>query len=170
MRENSQGIQVTGRTEPRERLDPRAKTLWRVVGAIESGVMALIGLLCAWALLTFTDTPLILGILPVLIAIALVVVLVVVAPAIRWQRWRYEIRETEVDLQRGMLYVTRTLVPLARVQHVDTQQGPLERSFGLATVIFHTAAGPNRIPALADQVAARVRDRIAELTRVQDEI
>jgi len=89
---------------------------------------------------------------------------------LRWRRWRYEIRPEEVDLQRGILWISRTLVPLARIQHVDTRQGPLQRRFGLSTVVFYTAAGPNRIPELSTPIAAETRDRIAELTREQDEL
>jgi uncharacterized protein len=89
---------------------------------------------------------------------------------LRWRRWRYEIRPDEVDLQRGIFWISRTLVPLARIQHVDTRQGPLQRRFGLSTVVFYTAAGPNQIPELSTLVAERVRDRIAELTREQDEL
>jgi membrane protein YdbS with pleckstrin-like domain len=98
------------------------------------------------------------------------VVLAGVVPDLRWRRWRYEIREDEVDLQRGIVWVSRTLVPLARIQHVDTRHGPLQRRFALATVVFYTAAGPNQIPELSAPVAALVRDRIAELTREQDEL
>ena len=91
-------------------------------------------------------------------------------PRLRWQRWRYEVRPEEIDVRRGALVVTRTLVPMLRVQHVDTTQSPLEQLFGLATVVFHTAAGANRIPALTVARAGEVRDRIAELTRTADEL
>jgi uncharacterized protein len=64
----------------------------------------------------------------------------------------------------------RTLVPLARIQHVDTRQGPLQRRFGLSTVVFYTAAGPNQIPELSTRVASEVRDSIAVLTGEQDEL
>ncbi len=73
-------------------------------------------------------------------------------------------------MQRGLVRVTRTLVPMARVQHVDTRRGPLQRRLGLSTVVFYTAAGPNEIPQLATGTAAEVRDRIAELTRTADEL
>ena len=108
--------------------------------------------------------------MPFVAAVALLVVSVGVVPGLRWRRWRYEIREDEVDLQRGIVWISRTLVPLARIQHVDTQSGPLQRRFGLATVVFYTAAGANQIPELSAPVAAEVRDRIAELTREQDEL
>jgi membrane protein YdbS with pleckstrin-like domain len=99
-----------------------------------------------------------------------VLTLVIAIPTLRWRRWRYEIRSDEVDLQRGIVWVSRTLVPLARIQHVDTRTGPLERGLGLATVVFYTAAGPNQIPELSAPVAGEVRDRIAELAREQDEL
>lgn len=124
----------------------------------------------SWALVRLADTPFLVGVLPVVVVFALVVLSVGVMPGLRWRRWRYEIRPDEVDLQRGIFWIARTLVPLARIQHVDTRQGPLQRRFGLATVVFYTAAGPNQIPELSTPVAADVRDRIAELTREQDEL
>ncbi len=158
------------RSAPRERLDPRAKQLWRVEGAITSAFLLLPAGGATLFLSRVVEAPTYLAALPGLLWLLVAVSLVLVAPGVRWSRWRYEILETEVDLQRGVLFITRTLVPLARVQHVDTQQGPIERGMGLASVVFYTAAGSNRIPALAVQRADEVRDRIAELTRVRDEL
>ena len=124
----------------------------------------------SWALLRWADVSIFLGIMPGLSVLALAVFSVFVAPGVRWRRWRYEIRPDEVDLQRGVWWVSRTLVPLARIQHVDTRQGPLQRRYGLSTVVFHTAAGPNQIPELSTPIAAEARDRIADLTREQDEL
>ena len=123
-----------------------------------------------WALLRFGDVSFFFGVLLALAVLALAGVVVGVVPELRWRRWRYEIRPDEVDLQRGIFWIGRTLVPLARIQHVDTRQGPLQRRFGLSTVIFYTAAGPNQIPELSTPVAESARDRIAELTREQDEL
>lgn len=105
-----------------------------------------------------------------LLAIVVAVVVVVVAPALRWRRWRYEIRDDEIDLRHGTFTVRRTLVPIRRVQHVDTEVGPIQGSFGLATVKFHTAAGATEIPALDQLEAERVRTRVAELARTRDDV
>jgi membrane protein YdbS with pleckstrin-like domain len=75
-----------------------------------------------------------------------------------------------VDIQRGVLTITRTRVPMTRIQHVDTRRGPLEQRFGLATVILYTAAGANEIPALDLAVADIVRDRIATLANTHDDV
>ena len=158
------------KAEPAERLDPRAKTLWRITGALGALPLLAVGAFISSSLLRVVEAPLLLGVLPILAALVLFVVLAGVVPDLRWRRWRYEIRAEEVDLQRGIFWVSRTLVPLARIQHVDTQSGPLQRRFGLATVVFYTAAGANQIPELSAPVAAEVRDRISELTREQDEL
>jgi membrane protein YdbS with pleckstrin-like domain len=156
--------------EPAERLDPRAIKMWRITGLINMLPLLVGAGVACWALATFGDYSLFVSVLPVLAMLLLGVVVVGVAPGVRWRRWRYEIRPDEIDLQRGILWIERTLVPLARIQHVDTRQGPLQRRFGLSTVVFYTAAGPNQIPELSTPIAAEVRDRIAVLTGEQDEL
>lgn len=92
------------------------------------------------------------------------------SPNLRYRYWRYEIRAEEADLQHGWLTRTRQLIPMSRIQHVDTRRGPMDRRFGLASVVLYTAAGPAYIPALATDVAADVRDRIATLANVHDDL
>ncbi len=156
--------------EPEKRLDPRARLLWSFTGALQAAPILAGGAFGSYVLNTRADAPLYLAALPALGALVLAVLLVFVLPPLLWRRWRYEIRPLEVDMQRGLVRVTRTLVPMARVQHVDTRRGPLQRRLGLSTVVFYTAAGPNEIPQLAAATAAEVRDRIAELTRTADEL
>lgn len=156
--------------EPSERLDPRARVVWRISAALNMLPLLAAGGFGSFTLLRWADVPVALGMLPALAVLVLAVFAVFVAPGLRWRRWRYEIRPDEVDLQRGVWWVSRTLVPLARIQHVDTRQGPLQRRYGLSTVVFHTAAGANQIPELSTPVAAEARDRIADLTREQDEL
>jgi membrane protein YdbS with pleckstrin-like domain len=93
-----------------------------------------------------------------------------VLPQVRHRRWRYEVREEELDLRHGLWTVARTLVPIRRVQHVDTESGPLQSAFDLATVTFHTAAGKTRIPAVTRGEAEAIRRRVAELARTRDDV
>jgi uncharacterized protein len=155
--------------EPAERLDPRAITVWRITGTLNMLPLLVGAGFASWALSRSGGGSLFV-VLPVLAVLALAGVVVGIVPGLRWRRWRYEIRPDEVDLQRGIFWISRTLVPLARIQHVDTRQGPLQRRFGLSTVVLYTAAGPNQIPELSTPIAERARDRIAELTREQDEL
>ena len=158
------------RPPPRDHLDPRARTLWRLTGLLQAIPVALAGLLAAFVLIRFdvAGAP-----FAALVAVVLIVVAALGVwpyPDLLWRHWRYEIGEAEVDLQHGWLTVTRTLIPMARIQHVDTRRGPLQRRFGLASVILYTAAGASEIPALADDVAAAARDRIAALANVSEDL
>ena len=158
------------KTEPADRLDPRAKLLWRLTGALQAVPILIAGAFGSYTFFWRAEALFSLAVLPLLGALVLAVLLVFVLPPLLWRRWRYEIRPLEIDLQRGLVRMTRTLVPMARVQHVDTRRGPLQRRLGLSTVVFYTAAGPNEIPQLAPETADEVRDRIAELTREADEL
>jgi membrane protein YdbS with pleckstrin-like domain len=160
-------IATDAHPEPTRRLPAHARALWRLQAAIRW-----VGLAIAARIVSSTvgdelpdPLPLLLWIVP---ALGLITDLAV--SDVRWRRWRYEIRDEEIDLRRGALTVTRTLVPMARIQHVDTHRGVLERFYDVATVVVHTAAGATSIPALRVREAAEVRDRIATLTRTADEL
>jgi membrane protein YdbS with pleckstrin-like domain len=94
----------------------------------------------------------------------------VIAPLLRYRSWRYAVRAEEIDLRHGILVERRTIVPLARVQHVDTSVTPTGRLFGIATLAVHTAAGRHEIPGLAAPVADRLRTQIAGAIREPDDV
>lgn len=157
------------RPEPRDHLDPKARTLWRVSGLLSATPLVLVGVGIAWGLLRLGIHP-VFAAAPAVAAFVLLVLGVMLIPDLLYRHWRYEIGEEEVDLQYGLVTFTRTLIPMARIQHVDTRRGPLQRRFGLASVILYTAAGVSEIPALADGVADGVRDRIAALANTRDDL
>ncbi len=119
----------------------------------------------AAALLAVGGVP---GALLAVAAGAAVLAATIAVPRLRMARFRFEVRDDEIDLRHGILVQTRTLVPMARVQHVDTRRTVVSQAFGLAAVVFHTAAGANEIPALRDDDAAEIRDRIADLARMPE--
>jgi hypothetical protein len=62
-----------------------------------------------------------------------------------------------------------SVIPYGRMQYVEVTAGPVERSFGLATVQMHTAAAASdaRIPGLVAAEAARLRDQLTRLGESQ---
>ncbi len=109
---------------------------------------------------------------PALLAatIAFGVVAVVVVPPLRYRTWRYAIREDEVDLRHGWLVVTRTIIPMARVQNVETTRSVPGQLLGLATLKVHTAAGAHEIPGLRSDEADDLRFAIALRAHVPDDV
>jgi uncharacterized protein len=156
--------------EPTQRLAPKAKSLWRVAGLGWSAAVTFGAAMATGGLMSWDERPgWVIPLLWVLVAAGWVV-WIGIEPSLRYSRWRYEIREHEIDIRHGVWSVRRTLVPMARVQHVDTEQGVLQQGFGLATVSFHTAAGETEIPQLEPHVAEAARNRIAELARAERDV
>jgi hypothetical protein len=115
-----------------------------------------------------TDLPPGLVLAPLLLLVAY---LVLVAPGRRYRALGYRIDADELHIGRGVWTKTETVVPLARVQHIDVSQGPLERAFGISRLILHTAGTMNSLvvlPGLARGTAEAMRDDIRARIR-QDE-
>jgi len=95
---------------------------------------------------------------------------VLVVPRARHARWRWGLHEAELDLLHGVWSVTRTIVPLTRIQHVAVQRTGWTGLFGLVVVRVHTAAGGTTIPGLQPAQAEDVRDRILARLRTPDDL
>ncbi|MBM7540330.1 PH domain-containing protein [Amphibacillus cookii] len=158
------------RYPPSQRIAPSAIKVWKIHGLIYSIILMLItiGLFITAAMLKwnywFSGISLIFTIVIVLLSIILI-------PSLRWRRWRYQLYDQEIYIQHGIIIVKRTLVPMVRVQHVDTKQGPILKKFNLANLEITTAATTHEIPALSEAEAEQLRDQISILARVeQDDI
>jgi len=156
------------RQQPKYNIAKNAIKAWRITASIYIvGLWLLvIGLIILTLLfdLTFILSGIALG-----IGIVASFVFVYLIPKLRYRRWRYEIYEQEIYIQHGILIVTRTIIPMIRVQHVDTKQGPILKMYKLATVSISTAATTHEIPALVEKDASSLRDRISTLAMVDED-
>jgi hypothetical protein len=94
-----------------------------------------------------------------LIAIALVIRI----PQSRYNARGYQISADRLRVVRGLLFRSDTVVPFGRVQHIDVDQGPLDRFFGIATLTLHTAGNHNAsvaLPGLGEELARTMREDI----------
>lgn len=103
------------------------------------------------------------------VAVLLVGALVVaIAPQRIYRRLRYGLSERVLQVARGWLFHTDTVVPLVRVQHLDVVRGPFDKLFGTASLVLHTAGTHNStvtVPGLAPDRANAMRDVIREHVR-----
>jgi uncharacterized protein len=84
-------------------------------------------------------------------------------PRRAYQGWGYRIQGKVIETRHGIWFCTIQLLPLSRLQHVDLRSGPIERSFGLASLMLHTAGTHQAlivIPGLDIAEAARLRDQL----------
>ena len=156
------------RLPPKNTIAKDAIKVWKITEAIVAGVLWLLTIALAIVSYIF-DFPYWIAIIAVIISAICTYLFVFLFPELRFKRWRYEVFEQEIYIQHGILIVSRTLVPMIRVQHVDTKQGPILRKYQLASVTISTAATTHEIPALLEEDASELRDRISVLARVDDD-
>lgn len=148
--------------EPAHRVSPRAIRYW-TVGAIPGWVVLLAGEVVAAVLLPNAR-----GWLLAALAVTAVIATahVVVMPRWRYAVHRWEATPTAVYTQSGWVTQDRRIAPVSRIQTVDTQRGPLERLFDLASVTVTTAsaAGPLHIGALDRRTAEELAARLTQET------
>ena len=145
---------------PQERLSPAVRSLWRLRLLRTAGVALAIGMVLRGPLDGGLEQA------AWLVPVVAGAVAVAVVPGLRYRRWRFDVEAEQIDLRHGGLSVRRTLVPMRRVQHVDTDATPLAQLLGLATVTVHTAGGAVAIPGLETTRAWAVQRRIADLARL----
>jgi hypothetical protein len=156
--------------EPSERIDPRALKAWFIGGILKGLVLLLVPVVYLVLIKDiFRSLSDIWGWIGVGVITFYTIWDAIIAPQLRIKFWRYDIREDEIDIQHGIFIIRRTLIPMIRVQHVDTEYGPLMRYFGLATLRISTAATDHRIPALSKEKSSQLMGEIAALARVSDE-
>lgn len=156
---------------PEGRLDKKVVVSWRLGNVISSVIMGavLIGAAAMSKAVVSAPVSSLLMILAVALTAVIFLVSTVVTPAIRYARFRFAVNEADVDIVRGIFVRKRTIIPLVRVQHVDTRQGPILRSLSLASVSIATAAGAHEIPGLSVEEADALRDKVAVLAGVAQE-
>ena len=116
-------------------------------------------------------TPLPIG-LAVGAALLALIYLAVLAPPRRYRAWGYGLDGEELRVRRGVWVRVRTIVPLGHVQHIDVSQGPLERAFGVCSLVLHTAGTLHSqivLPGLTRSNAEAIRDEIRSRIREEGE-
>ncbi|WP_324829031.1 PH domain-containing protein [Qipengyuania zhejiangensis] len=89
-------------------------------------------------------------------------------PMRRYAARGYTLEGERLRVVRGILFRSDTVVPFGRVQHIDVNEGPLERVFHLATVTVHTAGTHNAsvsLPGLKREDAMAMREEIRAAIR-----
>jgi membrane protein YdbS with pleckstrin-like domain len=148
-----------------QQLDPRSIPLQRIGAAIFSAVLAVVTAAAGLAAVSDSRTP---------TAIIVTVLLWLAANGLlAWhgQRWQaidyrhtwYRVDGQGLEIRRGVFWRVVINVPRSRVQHTDVSQGPLERRYGLGTLVVYTAGTDHAkvtLSGLDYAVALRLREHL----------
>lgn len=143
-------------------LDPAIVRVWSLLGALASGPLLVAGLIATavtgghpigWAVLAA--------------GIIAVVIVAGVAPRLRYRYFRWGVDDGVLRIHDGVLWRSEAAVPVFRIQHIDLEQGPLDRWAGLQQLTVHTAApaADAELPGIRADEAAVLRTHLLELSR-----
>lgn len=142
------------------KLHPNYKLLMRV-GAIILGLI-LFGAAAVVEGILRSEAGFPLG--PILVPAAILSIIIGFrVPVARYNARGYQISRDRLRVVRGIWWHSDTIVPFGRVQHIDVDQGPIERALDIATMTLHTAGSHNasiRLPGLGHERAIAMREAI----------
>jgi len=124
-------------------LDPRAIPLQRITGGLFTAAVALGSAVALGIALTVGDD--ISGSVRALLPAAWLVLVALGAwqanrwPEVSYRHTSYRVDDQGIEIRRGVYWRVVINVPRSRVQHIDVSQGPLDRRYGLGTLVLYTA-------------------------------
>ncbi|MDD5192032.1 MAG: PH domain-containing protein [Candidatus Nanoarchaeia archaeon] len=102
------------------------------------------------------------------LAILFTIIIAEIYARMAYNRWFYEFTDSNLKLERGIIWKRYSNVPYERVQNVDIQRGILARILGFSSVMIQTAgysytargrpSVEGYIPAVDIDAAEKIRD------------
>ena len=146
-------------------LERRVLALWRLRGALATALPVV-----APAVATGAATEPLVGLVTLAVLGAAVAAVLCWWTGLVWRSWRFAVGDGALELRHGVLTRRESTIPFHRVQHIDTEAGPLERRLGLTTFVLRTASASSdsTVPGIDAGHAEELRVRILALVGTGD--
>lgn len=140
------------------------RNVWRISAAfsflITGGMLSMAAFGASRAL----NAPIAYTLIPALLIAMLMTGRMILFADREWRAWGYGLTPEELILKWGVFWRTFRVVPRVAIQHIDINQGPLDRYFGLVQVVVYTAGAAHAvatIPGLTQREAEELRGYLA---------
>lgn len=146
-----------------ERLDRRVVPYWLLSGLLSAVVLC--GFMVGGVALVRSQAPdwSLAAIIAASVFGGVLVGWSLISPYLAYVRWRFTVDQELMLMRYGIIFHEERTIPISRMQHVDLTRGPVERLFGLATLVVFTAGNEGsafRLPGVAALRAGELRDQI----------
>jgi membrane protein YdbS with pleckstrin-like domain len=148
-------------------LDPRFIQVQRIAGGIFTAIVSVVSLVAESMFAFGADD------MPAWLLVSLPFLWLGATILLAWHAYRWppiEYRHTSyrldglgLEIRRGVYWREVIHVPRSRVQHTDVSQGPVERRYGLGTLVVYTAGTDHakvNLAGLEHGTALRLRDHL----------
>jgi uncharacterized protein len=104
------------------------------------------------------------------VVVAVVAACMIILTPVRYRVFWYAISSTEIDIQDGIIFLKRSVVPMHRVQTLRSERGPMADHYRVTNLKIRTAAGSVSLSGLDRGAADELCERIARLTELADDV
>src|SRR5690625_4149715 len=143
----------------------------KVIRAILSFVITLVVIgLAIYGIHKFSlpNWVLIVAYISIVLAILNAIWTIFLEPFFQYKNWRHRVDEHYLQLTYGGIKRSYQLVPMTKVQSVETNQGPLLRRYKLYSLTIQTTGSTHYIPALSENEAIALRNQIAHYAQIKE--
>lgn len=85
-----------------------------------------------------------------------------VIPTFRYKNFRYKIKNNEIHVRKGIIFINTNIIPFFRIQNIDISEGFIMRKYQLATVTLSTAGGNSELLLINKEKAEEIKHLIKE--------
>ncbi len=141
-----------------KKLDKSVLKLWYIRAAIIS--LALIGVFVSAAVIFIASDISIFALLAVGIAVALLLCLTLILPALRYKMYAWGYDDKRIVVKQGVIFRQRVVIPVCQIQDLHRTQGPIMMMLKLGGVTISTAGSNFNISTLTTVEADRMIDEL----------
>lgn len=154
--------------EPEQTISKKAITVWRIKDFFQNGITLLV--LCSLLFLYYKFSWFFWVGLIIYVMIAFVFLMMIydlsIRPIYLQRTWRYDINKHVIQLKYGFFHRHHVIIPMSRIEYVNTHDGPLLRRYGLSSITIGTITSQHDIPALKQKEAQSLRNQIITLAEI----
>lgn len=98
----------------------------------------------------------------IILFIACSITMLFVIPTFRYKNFRYKIKNNEIHVRKGIIFINANIIPFFRIQNIDISEGFIMRKYQLATVTLSTAGGNSELLLINKEKAEEIKHLIKE--------
>lgn len=157
--------------EPTQKISKKAVTVWRIRDFFKNCIALIILFVLLFLYYKFSWFDWIGITLYVIISVVLLMMIydLSIHPVYLQRTWRYDINEHVIQLKYGFFHRHHTVIPISRIEYVNAHQGPLLRRYHLSAITIGTIASQHEIPALKEEEAQMLRNKIVSLAQIEND-
>ncbi|VYT64637.1 PH domain-containing protein [Clostridium tertium] len=88
-------------------------------------------------------------------------------PIFEYKQWKYKITEDKIEFTEGIYFVRRVIIPIVRIQHIQLNQGPINKFLKLYDITIFTAGGQHKIPNIQAERAEEISEYLKNTVKLK---